>query len=127
MWTSRAARVAAASLAASATDLGVLSFSRRAGAAVWLAALLGCLAGGAANYAALRRKVFANRTAGVASSAVRYGLLVVLGGALLTSALVSLGVALGLPFMVARLGVAVVVVALWNYPISSRVVFKGGK
>lgn len=120
-------RVAAASIAASATDLGVLSVSRRAGAAVWLAALLGCLAGGAANYAALRRKVFAGRGSGVASSAIRYGLLVVLGGALLTSALVSLGVALGLPFMVARLGVAVVVLALWSYPISSRVVFKGEK
>lgn len=116
--------MAAASLAASATDLGVLSFSRRAGAAVWLAALLGCLAGGAANFAALRRKVFASATTGVARSAVRYGLLVVLGGALITSTLVTIAVALGLPFLVARLAVALVVLALWSYPISSRVVFK---
>ena len=124
MCCSRALPYLAASTAAAAADLSVLSISRRAGVAVWLAALFGCLAGGVANFAVQRKKVFVRATTGVTTSAIRYALLVVLGGALLTSVLMSLGVSLGLPFLIARGAVGLVVLASWNYPISKRVVFK---
>lgn len=114
----------AASMVASVTDVSVLAISRRAGVAVGVAAFLGCLAGGVANFAALRRKVFARATTSVAASALRYGLLVVVGGALITALLCSLGVSLGAPLVVVRPVVGGLVLALWGYPISKRVVFK---
>jgi putative flippase GtrA len=120
----RLPRIALASSVAFVTDLSILIVATHAGAPPWLAALVACTAGGAANFAVSRRHVFKDVAPGsTLDRAVRYGVLVVLGGAVITALLVQLGVSLGLPLLVTRIAVGMLVMLGWGYPVSSRVVF----
>src|SRR5687768_769906 len=106
MLLQRLPRIALASSVAFVTDLSILTLAWHAGAPVWLAALLACSAGGVANFVVSKRHVFAEvEPASTLACAVRYGLLVVMGGALITALLVQLGVSLGLPLLVTRVAV----------------------
>lgn len=118
-------RAAFASAAATAVDVAtLLLLVRVAHVTAGVAAALGCLAGGAMNFALGRRWVFAARGR-VGRQLALYGVLVVVGGALLAGTLVHLATAeLGAPVVAARAGVAAVVFALWTYPVSERVVFR---
>jgi putative flippase GtrA len=125
----RLARLALSSVAASVVDLGTLLLLLHL-FQLWpgVAGGLGCVAGGAVNFTLNRRWVFDARTGGWLTQLLRYGLLVVLGGALIAGAAIQLAVALlGLPVLLAKGIAAVLVLACWNYPVSSRLVFdKGG-
>jgi putative flippase GtrA len=94
--------------------------------AVGVAAALGCLAGGVANFLLCRRWLFigARTRAAAARQLVLYGLLCVAGSAVLSGAVVQVAtVSIGLSLLAAKCAAAVVVFLGWNYPLSSRLVF----
>ena len=123
----RPLRIVIASTAATLADaVTLLSLVRGAHLGAGAAAVLGCLAGGAVNFTLTRRWVFGVEDA---RSAVRqvvlYGVFVVLGGAVLVGGLVHLAVQRsGAPLLLARALAAVVVLAAWNYPLSSLLIFR---
>jgi putative flippase GtrA len=121
--------MAASSSAASVVDLATL-FTLLHLLHLWpgAAGALGCMAGGAVNFALNRRWVFGDlqRQHGAhwRGQLLRYALLVVLGGALGSGLVIQLTVAgLGLPVIVAKAIAAALVLACWNYPVSARLVF----
>lgn len=122
----RLARMAVSSTAASAVDLvTLLSLVNLVHLWPGAAGTLGCLAGGTVNFVLNRSWVFRSRGAGWLGQLLRYGLLVVLGGALAAGAVIQLGVAaLGLPVLLAKAIAAALVLACWNYPVSAHLVFR---
>ena len=115
----------ASSAAASALDVTVLVALVHLGhLAAGPAAALGALVGGALNFALTRRFVFRGASGCVWRQAAAYGLLIVVGGALLSGLIVQLWMTrLGGPILIAKLAAAGLVLIGWNYPIASRVVF----
>jgi len=125
----RALRAATSSALASACDvLILLALLRAAHVAAGTAAALGCLAGGLINFTLTRRWVFRPRRSNSRSTAQQlalYGLLVIAGGALLAGAIVHVAtVRFAVPVLSAKALAAVLVFCLWNYPVSSMVVFR---
>ena len=122
----RLLRMAASSSAASIVDLlTLLSLVKLCQLWPGPAGAIGCLAGGAVNFALNRRWVFCQRDGRWGRQLLSYVLLVVLGGALGAGALIHLAIALlGLPVLLAKAIAAALVLACWTYPISSRLVFR---
>src|SRR5689334_16802749 len=92
-----------------------------------LAAAIGCVVGGTINFAISRRWVFRNRGSAknTAQQLALYGLLVVMGSALLAGVLVHVAtVRFALSVLVAKGLAAVLVFCCWSYPVAARVVFK---
>ena len=124
----RPLKLVIASTAATAADFLTLLFLVRAvhlGAGV--AAVLGCLVGGALNFTLARQWVFdgAGEAGPMWRQIVAYGACVVLGGAVLVGGLVHLAVQRsGAPLLLARALAAVVVLAAWTYPLSSLLIFR---
>jgi len=118
-------RMALCSSAATAVDLATLcGLIKVFGLWPGAAGVLGCLAGGAVNFALNRKWVFPSSDRRWLGPLLRYGLLVVLGGALVAGGLIQLGIAvLGLPVLLAKGAAAALVLACWNYPVSARLVF----
>jgi putative flippase GtrA len=121
----RVARSAISGVVASGVDVvTLLALVHVTQMAAGLAAGVGCLAGGVANFALARQWVFGAR-GNAARQLVLYGLLVVGGGALASGAVVQVAtVTLGLSVLAAKLAAAILVFFGWNYPISSRLVFR---
>lgn len=120
----RLVRLAVASGLATTTDTAVLvALTVIAGLAPGLAAIAGCLAGGAVNFALSRRWVFAARGRAWWPQAVRYAVIVVGGGAAVSGVVVAVLCAGGAPLLVAKAAAIAVTLAAWTYPWSSRVVF----
>lgn len=124
-WLPRPLRVAATGGIATAVDTAVLvALCWGAGVVPGLAALLGCLAGGALNFAINRRWIFRATDRSWIVQALAYGVIVVGGGAIVSGLAVAAGVAVGLPLLAAKVGAAGVSLVAWTYPISARVVFR---
>jgi putative flippase GtrA len=116
----RGLKLVIASTAAGAVDFVTLfTLVGLAHVAAGVAALIGCLLGGAVNFGINRRWVFAARGArGTLGQGGRYF-------AVLVGGLVHLAVQrLGAPVLTARLAVALLVLFAWNYPVSKHVVFR---
>jgi len=121
---SRLVRLVVASGTATAVDTAVLfGLCRVGGLGPGLAAFVGCVAGGAVNFAINRRWVFSGGARSWLVQAASYGLVVVGGGAVVTGVAVAAGVGLGLPLGVAKAGATVLALVTWTYPMSARVVF----
>lgn len=121
----RTSRVLVASGAATLADVATLLALHGERLPAALAAAMGCLCGGLVNYLLTRRLVFRVRRVSAWRSLPTYGGLVVGGGAMWSSVLVHLGtVVLGLPVLLSKSVAAAIVLLGWNYPVSSRVVFK---
>jgi putative flippase GtrA len=122
----RVARLLASSAAATAVDVAVLLVLVGVGRiAPGLAAVLGCLAGGVVGFVLARRFVFEARGRDWLRQVAAYGLLVVLGGALIAGLLVHVATAgMGAPVLLAKAIAACLVLAGWNYPLSAYVVFR---
>lgn len=120
----RLVRLATSSGVATLADTIVLVvLCRVLGWSPGFAAIAGCLVGGAVNFAIARSWVFGARTGPVLRQAVAYASLVVIGGAILSGVIVGVLAGSGAPLLVAKGGALVIVLAGWNYPISSRLVF----
>lgn len=122
----RLARLVVSSSAASVVDLLTL-FTLINLLPIWpgAAGAAGCIAGGAVNFLLNRNWVFTRRSGGWLGQLLRYGLLVVLGGALVAGTMIHVGiVVLGLPVLLAKGVSAALVLTCWNYPISARLVFR---
>ena len=112
-------------VAASVVDFAtLLLLVRLSHLAAGVAAAIGCTVGGVANFVLARRWVFAARSGSSARQLALYGVLVVLGGAVLGGTIVELGVGFGASIVAAKVVATVLVFLLWNYPISSRLVFR---
>lgn len=126
-WTrrgSRLARLATASGVATAVDTAVLLLLvAGAGLAPGPAAVVGCLAGGAVNFAVSRRWVFRAHARRWWPQALRYGVIVVGGGALVSGLAVAALTAVGAPLLLAKAVAIVTTMTAWTYPMAARVVF----
>ena len=91
-----------------------------------LAAIAGCLVGGAINFALNRSWVFEAQRGAVLRQAIAYASLVVCGGAILSGLIVGALAGAGIPLLIAKGSALVLVLAGWNYPISARLVFARG-
>jgi putative flippase GtrA len=121
----RVARALASSAVASGVDVvTLLALIHVTHVTAGVAAAIGCLAGGIANFALSRAWVFQSKGQAM-RQLVTYGILVVGCGALLSGAVVQLAtVALGLSVLAAKCAAAVLVFFGWNYPIAARLVFR---
>lgn len=119
-------RALTASIAATALDVvTLLALVRVAHVTAGLAAAAGCIAGGALNFVLSRRWVFAARGRSATRQLAAYGVLVVLGSAVMAGVLVHAGTALlGAPILAAKATAAALVFVTWTYPVSERVVFR---
>jgi putative flippase GtrA len=118
----RLVRVVLAGGIATAVDalvLGILYFACDVPAG--RAALAGALAGGAVNFVLNRTWVF-SVTGSWWRQALLYGMVVV-GGAVLGSAIVATVHGFGVPVMLAKVAAIGIVLVAWTYPMSARVVF----
>ncbi|HEX7836015.1 MAG TPA: GtrA family protein [Kofleriaceae bacterium] len=93
------------------------------GVAPGVAAVAGCLVGGAVNFAIGRTWVFCARDRAWWLQAARYALVVVGGGAVVSGIAVAALVAAHLPLPLAKAAAVVIVLLAWTYPMSARVVF----
>jgi putative flippase GtrA len=112
---------------AAATVIDVLTLAalvRLSHLAAGVAAAIGCLVGGLSNFILARRWVFAARDGNPARQLALYGVLIVLGGAVLGGTIVEMGVGFGASIVAAKVVATVLVFLLWNYPISARLVFR---
>jgi putative flippase GtrA len=102
----------------------VEAFGAPPGAATFLSAL----AGGVTNFNLSRAWAFRARHAGsLGGQAARYAV-VSLGGAVLNGALVALAVrTTEVPYVLARVGIAIAVSLAYTYPLHTRVVFRVGE
>ncbi|MBK9034702.1 MAG: GtrA family protein [Myxococcales bacterium] len=113
-----------ASGVATCVDTAVLlALVHGAGLVAGVAAALGCLVGGAVNFAITRAWVFAARDRAWVGQALRYGVIVVGGGAVVSGLAVAALGAAGLPLLVGKAIAVVVTMLAWTYPLSARVVF----
>ena len=127
----RLIRQALSSLAATALDLvTLLSLTSLLHLYAGLAGALGNVAGGLLSFVLCRRWVFGAGAKGGGGSRllrgqlVRYAVLVVGCGALLTGAAIQLATsALGLPLLAAKAVIGALVLVCWNCPIATRHVF----
>jgi putative flippase GtrA len=120
----RPVRVLIASGAATTCDTAVLLVLCHVAAwAAGPAAFAGSLAGGVINFVINRTWVFAGGHGGWLGQALRYGVIVVGGGAAVTGGAVAAGVAIGLPVLGAKAVAIGVVLVAWTYPLSARLVF----
>lgn len=117
-------RALVSSAVASAVDvLALAALVTLAHLAAGTAAAVGGVLGGAVNFLVSRRWVFRKRKASALRQVALYGVLVVLGGALLGGALVHVSTGLGAPLFLAKAGATALVFTLWTYPVSTHVVF----
>lgn len=117
----------AASTAATLLDvLSLLVLVTLAWIPAGLAAAIGCLVGGAANFTLSRLWVFGERgrRAGWPRQLALYVVTVVAAGALLSGGIVHFVVHLGVSVLVAKALAATFTMAFWNYPVQLLVVFK---
>jgi putative flippase GtrA len=122
----RVLRVLVASGAATAADTAVLLLlCWGVGLSAGLAAGAGSVAGGAVNFAINRTFIFGGGAGDWWTQALRYGVIVVLGGAVISGVAVAALVATGLPLLVAKAAAVVLTLVVWTYPMSARVVFAG--
>jgi putative flippase GtrA len=115
------------SVLASAIDVAtLLLLVKLSHLAAGIAAGIGCLVGGVANFTLSRSWVFdaPGRRGGALRQLAAYGLLVVVGGALLGGAIVQLSIGFGISLLAAKLVAATVTFAFWNYPIAGLVFHK---
>lgn len=122
----RVLRAAASGIVASGVDVVTLfALVHVTQVAVGVAAALGCLAGGVANFLLCRTWAFQNDRRHVIEQVITYGLVIVGGSALMSGAVVQLAtVTLGLSVIAAKVAAAILVFLGWNYPLSSRFVFR---
>jgi putative flippase GtrA len=85
-----------------------------------IAATLGAIGGGCANFAIGRIWVFEARGS-VVGQAVGYAVLVVGGGALINGAIVGGLASVGAPLVVAKVLAVGLVMIAWTYPVSARI------
>ena len=115
------ARQVTASTIATSVDLMMLfALVRVVGLPPAIAAIAAALGGGATNFAIGRCWVFEARGP-VIDQAVRYAVLVVGGGAIVSGAVVGGLAALGLPLVVAKVLAVGLVMLGWTYPVSARI------
>jgi putative flippase GtrA len=120
----RPLRLLCASGLATGLDTAILvGLSLGAGLAPGFAAALGCLGGGLVNFVLTRAWVFAARDRAWLPQALRYGVVVVGGGAVVSGLAVAALCAAGAPLLAAKVGAVIVTMAAWTYPLSARVVF----
>jgi putative flippase GtrA len=120
----RVARALVSSAAASVVDVAALALLvTLAHVAAGPAAAVGGVLGGGVNFLVSRRWVFRARGTSALRQAALYGVLVVLGSALLGATVVHVSTQLGASWMVAKAAATALVFALWTYPISTFVVF----
>lgn len=118
----RALRLLIASGTATSADTAVLfALVHAADVAPALATVIGCLAGGSVNFALARGWVFAVRGRGWLGSLLRYAVVVVGGGALVSAAVVAAVAALGAPLLMAKAAAIGVTMASWTYPMTRLV------
>lgn len=118
----------AAALLATCADFAIMiALVELARLAPPLATVLSAVAGGAVNFALSRAWAFRARHRGtLAGQAARYAV-VSLGGALLNGAVLAAVLAVvSAPYVLARVGVSVLVSVLYTYPLHTRVVFRLG-
>jgi putative flippase GtrA len=114
-----------AALVATALDFLVMTAGvELLGARPSLAALAGSAAGALCNFQLGRCWVFPGRDAPWKAQALRYGA-VSAGSALWNALGVELGQRLGIPYLAARVAVAVLVSVVWNFPMHRSFVFQG--
>jgi putative flippase GtrA len=122
----RGARLFTASVVATLVDAAVLlGLAHHGGVAARPAAIAGCLAGGAVNFALSRGWVFGARRRALLPQALRYAVLVVVGGALWSGLAIGLVADAGAPLLVAKAIAVPLVMIGWTYPVSARLVFGG--
>jgi putative flippase GtrA len=112
--------------AATAVDTALLLALYRSGAtSAGIAAVIGCMIGGLVNYLLNRTYVFGDGRSDRAwpGEALRYGSIVVGGGAVVSGIVVAAATGAGVPVLVAKLVAIAVTMVAWTYPMSSRVVF----
>jgi putative flippase GtrA len=120
----RPLRLLVASGLATAADTAILvALARGAGLRPGLAAAIGCLAGGLVNFVMTRSWVFTAGDRAWVPQALRYGVIVVGGGAAVSGLAVAALCAAGAPLLIAKAIAVVVTMALWTYPLAARVVF----
>jgi putative flippase GtrA len=117
-------RLLIASGVATAADAAVLlALCWQLGVAPGRAAAVGCLVGGAVNFAIGRTWVFQARGRAWWRQAARYAVVVVGGGAVVSGVAVAALAAAQLPLPLAKAIAVVIVLFAWTYPMASRVVF----
>lgn len=120
----RFARLLAASSAATLADVAtLLAVVTLCGLAPGPASVVGCLVGGGVNFAINRAWVFRGRRGPWLLQAMRYGVIVVGGGAVVSGLAVAALTSVGLPLLIAKAGAVVTALVAWTYPMSARVVF----
>lgn len=120
----RLLRVLASGGAATAVDTVVLIvLCGLAGVPAGAAAVAGCLAGGGVNFTIKRRWIFAAAGHRWPAQLLRYGVVVVGGGAVVSGAAVAGLVASGLPVLAAKAITVGLVLVTWTYPLSARLIF----
>lgn len=120
----RMARLVFASGVATAIDTAVLVLLVAiAGVSPGPAAVVGCLAGGAVNFAVSRRWVFGAQARRWWPQALRYGVIVVGGGAIVSGLAVAALAVAGAPLLLAKAIAVGTTMLAWTYPMSARVVF----
>lgn len=122
-------RMLATSTASTAVDVvTLLALAGMLAVPAGTAAVLGCLAGGVVSFVLSRHYVFGAAAGCWKKQLLGYGVLVVLGGALLSGAIVRATVLhLGAPVLLAKGVAATVVMVAWNYPLSARLIFSTGR
>lgn len=118
----------AAALLATCADFAIMiALVELARLAPPLATVLSAVAGGAVNFALSRAWAFRALHRGtLTGQAARYAV-VSLGGALLNGAVLAAVLAVvSAPYVLARVGVSVLVSVLYTYPLHTRVVFRLG-
>jgi putative flippase GtrA len=115
----------AAALATAVDFALMIALVELAGASPGPATVASATAGGVTNFALARAWAFrARHTGSTVSQATRYAA-VSLGGALLNGALLSIAVwASDMPYVLARVAIAITVSLAYTYPLHTRVVFR---
>ena len=113
-------------VAATALDVGVLVLLVAHHVAIPLAAFIAALAGAAMNFVVNKYVAFRDRSPINLPQLLRFNVVVVVAAFLMAAAMRLVAVRLGVPVVIAKLGCAVIVFAIWTYPAQRRFVFAPG-
>ncbi|MEP6653414.1 MAG: GtrA family protein [Myxococcales bacterium] len=110
-------------VAATALDVGVLVLLVAHHLAIPLAAFIAALAGAAVTFVINKYVAFRDRSPITLPQLLRFNVVVVVAALLMAAAMKLVAVRLGVPIVIAKLGCAALVFAIWTYPTQRRFVF----
>ena len=108
---------------ATGLDLALLVFAVRHHVPVPTATFIAALTGAAANFVLNKYVAFRDRSPINLRQLARFQLVSIVTALLMAAAMQLVAVRLGVPVLVAKLGCAAVLFALWSYPAQRRLVF----